>query len=265
MNDLGIFPFGNPVKKVEQKDRIPKKVFVLGVHSSAINVRWITHDEKTFVMALAIDNEPDIYWRGSPAYINRIINRLNFPEELGSLTPAHKDLNGAEGRALDYNLLEPLGLERKHTWLSNLIPFAIANKSQRKAIRKYTFFKDKFKLPTPTIKPDVIKSKLIDRKRIEEIAEEIKESKAELLITLGDLPLHHFVKYFDKSMSSLSSFEKYGKLHDVKITDKQMLLLPVVHPRQAGRKGKYSQRWYGYHDYWVENKAKEVLKDFEQI
>jgi len=262
MNDLGIFPFGNPVKKVEQKERISRRVFVLGVHSSAINVRWITHDEKTFVMALAIDNEPDIYWRGSPAFINRIIRRLNFPEELGTLIPAHKDLNGAEGRALDYNLLGPLGLERTDTWLCNLIPFAIANKSQRKAIRKYMFHKDRFKLPVPTIKPDVIKSKLIDRNRIEEIAEEIIESKAELIITLGDLPLHHFVKHFDKSKNSLSAFEKYGKLQDVKIADKDMLLLPVVHPRQAGRKGKYSKRWYGFHDYWVENKASEVLKDF---
>ena len=262
MNDLGIFPFGNSVKKVEQKDRTPKKVFVLGVHSSAINVRWITTEEKTFVMALAVENEPDIYWRGSPAYINRIIRHLNFPEELGTLIPAHKDLNGAEGRALDYNLLGPLGLERKNTWLSNLIPFAIANKSQRKAIRKYMIYKDKFKLPTPTINPDVIKSKLIDRNRITDIAEEIKESKAELLITLGDLPLHHFVKHFEKTMNSLSSFEKYGKIHEVNIAGKDMLLLPVVHPRQAGRKGKYSKRWYGFHEYWVANKAESVLKDF---
>jgi hypothetical protein len=261
MNNLGIFPFGNTVRRVEQKDRTPKKVFVLGNYSNALNVRWITPEGKTYVMALAIDNEPDIFWRGSPVYINRIISRLDFPEELGELIPAHKDLNGAPGRALDYNLLEPLKLERAQTWLCNLIPFALANKSQRKSIRKYMIHKEKYNLPAAHLKPDVIKSKLIHRERIDELVEEIKESKAELLITLGDLPLHHFVKYFNKNMNTLSSFEEYGLIHNIKIADKEMLLLPVVHPRQAGRKGKYSKRWYGFHDYWLENKAGELLID----
>lgn len=261
MNDLGIFPFGNRIRKIEQKDRTPKKFFVLGVYSNAVNARWMTREGKTFVMALAIDNEPDIFWRGSPVYVNRLISRLTVPHELGELMPAHKDLNGAPGRALDYNLLEPLGLTRPQTWLCYLIPFALANKSQRKSIRKYMGFKERFNLPSAIVKPDVIKSKLIHQNRIDEIVEEIKESKAEILITLGDLPLHHFVKQFHKNMGSLSAFEKYGKLHEIKIGDKDMLLLPVVHPRQAGRKGKYTKRWYGFHDYWLENKAENILKD----
>lgn len=261
MNDLGIFPFGRPVKKVEQNDRTPKKFFVLGVYSNAVNARWVTAMGKTFVMALAIENEPDIFWRGSPVYVNRLISRLNVPRELGELIAAHKDLNGAVGRALDYNLLEPLGLTRTQIWASYLIPFALANKSQRKSIRKYMGYKDRFKLPAAEVKPDVIKSKLINKKRIEELVEEIKESKAEVLITLGDLPLHHFVKQFHRNMGSLSSFDKYGQLHEIKIEDKNMILLPVVHPRQAGRKGKYSQRWYDFHDYWLENNAADILKD----
>jgi hypothetical protein len=62
-------------------------------------------------------------------------------------------------------------------------------------------------------------------------------------------------------MNTLSSFEEYGLIHNIKIADKEMLLLPVVHPRQAGRKGKYTKRWYGFHDYWLENKAGELLAD----
>lgn len=46
MNELGTFPFGNPIRKVEQKDRTPKKVFVLGTYSNAVNVRWFASDEK---------------------------------------------------------------------------------------------------------------------------------------------------------------------------------------------------------------------------
>ena len=35
------FPFGMPLKKVEQKDNSPKQVFVLGVFASAVHAKWI--------------------------------------------------------------------------------------------------------------------------------------------------------------------------------------------------------------------------------
>ena len=262
MSEYGTFPFGIPVEPVVQKDRTPKKIFVLGVYSSAVNARWLTPEGKTYMMAVAIANEPEIYWRGSPVYVDKIISSLNVPEEIGSLVPAHKNLNGASGRALDYNLLNPLGLNRTQTWLCDMIPYALANKSQRKAIRRYKNFANQYNLPIPGLIPDTIKSKLINRQRIEEIATEIKESKAELLITLGDLPLHHFLRHFNEEVKSLSSFEKYGQIQNIKVDDKEMLLLPVVHPRQAGKKGKYSKRWYGMHNWWVINEADGLLKDF---
>lgn len=36
MDNKYTFPFSSPLKKVEQTDRIPKKVFVLGVYVSAV-------------------------------------------------------------------------------------------------------------------------------------------------------------------------------------------------------------------------------------
>ena len=261
MSDLGTFPFGIPVEKVEQRDRTPKKVFVLGVYSNPVNARWLFPDGKTFIMAVAIANEPEIYWRGNPQYVNKILSGIMVPPEMGSLVAAHKNLNGAAGRALDYNLLNPLGLKRSQTWLCDLIPYALANKSQRKALRKYFGYMEKYDLPETRLKPDTIKSKLINKQRVEEIAQEIKESRADLLITLGDLPLHHFVRHYNENIKSLSSFEKYGQIEDVTIEGKKMMLLPVVYPRQAGKKGKYSKRWYGIHNWWVNNEAAELLKD----
>jgi len=261
MSDLGTFPFGIPVEKVEQRDRSPKKVFVLGVYSNPVNARWLFPDGKTFIMAVAIANEPEIYWRGNPQYVSKVLSGLKMPPEMGSLVAAHKTLNGAAGRALDYNLLNPLGLHRSQTWLCDLIPHALANKSQRKALRKYFSYMEKYKLPAPNLKPDTIKSKLITKNRIEEIAKEIIESKADLLITLGDLPLHHFVRHFNENIKSLSSFSKYGQIEDITISGKKMMLLPVVYPRQAGKKGKYSQRWYGIHTWWLHNEAEDLLKE----
>jgi len=41
---IGIFPFGEEVHKVEQKDRSPKQVFILGVYASAVHARWLDND-----------------------------------------------------------------------------------------------------------------------------------------------------------------------------------------------------------------------------
>jgi hypothetical protein len=49
MTAIGIFPFGQPVLPVVQRDRTSKKVFVLGVYASAVHARWIGRDGKNLV------------------------------------------------------------------------------------------------------------------------------------------------------------------------------------------------------------------------
>ena len=53
-----IFPFGSVLKKVEQQDKSPKKVFVLGVYASAVHAKWIGADGTVNVQALAVASEP---------------------------------------------------------------------------------------------------------------------------------------------------------------------------------------------------------------
>ena len=91
------FPFGQPVKPVIQKDRSPKKVFVLGVYASAVHAKWVGADNKTKIMALAVASEPYIFWRGDKA--EEIIANINIPPALGKLVPAAKNLNGPSGNA----------------------------------------------------------------------------------------------------------------------------------------------------------------------
>ena len=55
---IGKFPFGEEVRKVEQKDRSPKQVFILGVYASAVHARWVNVNGKTVVRALAVASEP---------------------------------------------------------------------------------------------------------------------------------------------------------------------------------------------------------------
>ena len=52
------FPFGQPLHEVQQTDRRPKKVFVLGVYASAVHARWIGPEGRDVVKALAVASEP---------------------------------------------------------------------------------------------------------------------------------------------------------------------------------------------------------------
>jgi hypothetical protein len=58
---------------------------------------------------------------------------------------------------------------------------------------------------------------------------------------------------------SLKSFgetaETYGKLHDIEIDGKPLKLLPLVHPRQAGRLGAHSAKWASLHETWMNQSA----------
>ena len=85
MTDTGYrFPFGESVTLVEQADRSPKRVFVLGVYASAVHARWTGPDGAQRVGALAVASEPEIFWRGDGA--GGIIERIPVPPEAGRLT-----------------------------------------------------------------------------------------------------------------------------------------------------------------------------------
>ena|GEM_PF-5112732 len=58
------FPFGQPVRCLVQRDRTPKKVFILGVYASAVHARWVDPSGRQLVLALAVASEPYIFWRG---------------------------------------------------------------------------------------------------------------------------------------------------------------------------------------------------------
>ncbi len=131
INDF-TFPFGQPLRRVEQQDRAPKRVFVLGVYASAVHARWIDVDGTTTVRALAVASEPYIFWRGENA--DTIVNQIEIPASLGTLVAATQQLNGPSGRALDTHFLKPLGIGRGEAWLCDLVPHACLNPRQRRAI-----------------------------------------------------------------------------------------------------------------------------------
>lgn len=257
----GFFPFGEPVTIVEQADRAPKRVFVLGVYASAVHARWLDKDGKQVVAALAVASEPEIFWRGEGAA--DIIGRIEVPADVGRLEPAATNLNGPSGRALDELYLAPLGVTREQAWLCDLVPWSGRNPGQAKAIaRAYDPLVESHGLPPATFEPPP--AEFADDQRRAEILAELVESDAEVLVLLGDQPIRWFLAAFEPRWSKLSDFgtgmENYGLLHDVDLDGHCVKILRVAHPRQAGALGAHSGDWRAAHERWVNEVAPGLFR-----
>lgn len=252
------FPFGQPLTIVEQEERNPKKVFVLGVYASAVHARWKGVDGKIKINALAVASEPCIFWKGDGG--QEIINKISIPEELGILEPALPMYNGPSGVTLDEQFLKPLGLSRQEAWLCDLLPYSRINPNQRKALDKhYEHEVNKYNLPKCTI-PNFTQTELKQQhNRHIEILKEVEESQCNTIILLGDLPIKHWLSHFSKHRK-LSDFGEtsndYGNFHKIKINEQNYSILPLVHPRQAGNLGKSSKKWNELHNQWVSKQSK---------
>ena len=116
-----VYPFGSPLKKVEQQDKSPKKVFVLGVSANAVLANWIDVDGKIIVNALPVASEPSIFWTGENA--EQIINELQISPELGKLIPAEEKFNGLSNKLVEDQYLRLLGYKREDAWFFNFLPY----------------------------------------------------------------------------------------------------------------------------------------------
>ena len=260
MGLIGKFPFGQKVYKVEQSERSPKEVFVLGVYASAVHARWINLVGKNIVNALAVASEPYIFWRGENS--ESIIQQIPIPRELGNLVPARQDFNGPSGLALDNLILDPLKLDRQQVWLCDLVPHSCVNPSQKKANeRAYLPLISKYDLSEPSVPP--VPKQLTDEIRRKEIMKELIESEAQVLVLLGDKPIQWFLSYFEERWKRLADFGRdplfYGQLHQTNIGGIELVILPLAHPRQIARLGRSSEIWYEAHKSWIKHSARHIL------
>ena len=248
------FPFGEELKPLKQQDRTPKKVFVLGVYASAVHACWKKPGQKRPVCtALAVASEPRIFWDGNLEEAKEIIGRINIPKELGTLEPADSKFNGPSAKVLDEQILAPLGFTRKDAWLCDLLPETRLNKGQIDAIeREYLPIMEEHGLNKVTIPKRP--SNFCDKERCKEIIAELEESKADMLVLLGDIPIKQFLnKVADVDYKSLKDYKErydYGFITEAVINGKTYKILPIAHPRQIGALGSHSSDWYRLHQEW---------------
>ena len=179
--------------------------------------------------------------------------------------PAEDRFNGPSGRSVDKNFLEPLGLTREDAWLCDLVPHSCMNDAQAGAIsRCYAPLVERLGLPA--VDWPVRPSKCTDAARRKEIAAELRESAAELVVTLGDEPLKWFAAKVLGGPSSLGAYGRdartYGVVHDAEFEGCRLGLLPLVHPRQADGLGDHRQCWNRLHQTWLRQGAPAVRSRF---
>lgn len=248
MEDLGKFQFNEPVKKVEQLDRTPKRIFILGVYASAVHANWVSPKGKTLVRALAVASEPDIFWRGENA--DSIISEIKLPVRIDNLISAGEKFNGPSGRALDNEYLTPLGIHRNECWLCDLIPYSMMNLSQLNAIKRNIDFLNQLNIPFPTLREASLENRRISNERIKELQRDIKLSQAEYLITLGNEPITNFISMFCPEINALDRGQKYGFPIEIDLAGIKIKLIRLVHPRQAARLGIHDNEWAEIHQAW---------------
>jgi hypothetical protein len=244
------FPFGEPVRRVEQEDRRPKRLFVLGVYASAVHARWKDPKGKTVIAALAVASEPYIFWRGDKA--DEKISEIRIPAELGCLEPASSKLNGPSGKALDECILTPLGhATRDEVWCCDLVPHSCLNPKQASAVKQHYLPRmQKYALPVPSLPP--VPTELASEERRAEIAAELALSKAERVVLLGDEPIRWFTSHYDDQWKRLADFgEGYGREHEMKIEGRPYAVIPFAHPRQIAGLGSHSPKWQSRHEKWM--------------
>jgi len=251
------YPFGETVRRLVQQDRTPKHVFVLGVYASAVHARWKKGNE-IICQALAVASEPRIFWDGNPDEAREIISKIHLPSELGSLEPAGSHLNGPSAKVLDEHILAPLGYTRKEAWLCDLLPETRLNNSQVRVLKtKYEPRIQQYGLNPVTIpkRPTVF----CDLNRCKEILAELKESRANLLVLLGDIPIRQFLNRITQvnytSLQEYVNLYGYGNPSKAIINGNSINVLPIAHPRQIGALGAHSEKWSQAHLEW-ENKSK---------
>lgn len=258
------FPFGQPIRPVAQTDRSRKRVFVLGVYASAVHAHWKDDQGRTLVRALAVASEPCIFWTGEGAA--DIIRAITFDPAAGSLESAGDLLNGPSGRTLDQRFLAPIGLTRSDAWLCDLLPESRLNQRQIDALQRasYDGWVEKGVLPRVDYQAAAVPPDFLGSHRPEVIQAEIAAAEPEILVTLGDQPLKDLVgPLAGLGPRTLRSFGAdpgtYGRLHPITLGGRRMMLLPLVHPRQAGALGRSTPEWRVAHDTWAEQTAPALL------
>lgn len=251
------FPFGQPVLPCRLVTTEPRPLFVLGAYPSALHISWSPPHSYKPVKAIAVDNEPWIFWDGRKELdiMKTWTETVQFDLSWGHIEPA-KRLNGSSGIWVDEYVLSPLKISRHEAWLTDCLDTYRCSKGLAARLKDtYMRMAPEFGLPAYNLLPhpdeNAIVSEALAHLR-DRLIQELEAAHPELVVTLGNAALRVFrelaLEIPPEAPGKLSLLPGlYGRRIKTKLSTGCFIdWLPLAHPAAP-------QHYQQAHKIWVKS------------
>lgn len=247
------FPFGRPATRRPPREPAgPAELAVLGVYPSALHVRWALPDGSATVGALAVDDEPTVFWNGADAAgrIGSWKDAVGWSDAWGSVGAAGG--NGSSGRHVVTHVLDPLGVAPAATLFTDCLPTYFVKGgagSQAERIQTvYQPFAERAGLPPAQLPPRPPPQELVRRAVVEErstLLGQLGGSQAPRIVTLGQEAADVLAAITGAEPFVLTTGGEYGRSRSVVFGGSRREWIPLTHP------GNRTPAWAARHAEWV--------------
>jgi uracil-DNA glycosylase len=253
MTDLGRFPFGAPVRPCGDRQPSPSDAFVLGAYPSAVHVRWAPPPSTRLrpIAALAVDNEPTVFWDGGDAEDRVEAWRDQyFDPAWGEVSTAR--LNGPSGSWLRSNILEPLtDAGAANQFVTDcLTTYRLSTGAATRLDDTYEALATKSSdLPSADLQPHPSESQIV-REALETQAErlryQIEAARPHVIVTLGNAAARVVASLAGAAGPGKLVEDGYGRPSTVSISGVELSWIALVHPATPAV-------WQERHQAWLAN------------
>lgn len=247
------FPFGRD--STRRPPRAPDgraALAVLGVYPSALHVRWTLPDGSETVGALAVDDEPTVFWDGSGAagLIEIWQDAVGWKDSWGSVGAAGG--NGSSGVRVVEHVLRPLGVDRSEVLFTDCLPTYFVKDgagSQGQRIRTvYEPFAAAAGCPPAALplrpKPsELVRLAVENEGRV--LLDQLTGSSAPRIVTLGQEAADVLAAITGMDRVRLDRGPGYGRTVPIELGGSRREWLPLTHP------GNRHSAWAQRHAEWM--------------
>ena len=248
------FPFGLPAtRRPPRRPAGSAALFVLGVHPSALHIRWQRPDGMV-AGALAVADEPEVFWDGADAgkRVSHWKDSVGWQPGWGTVNPAGG--NGSSGRHIAKHVLEPLGVSADAVHFTDCLPTYFVKSgriSQAQVLAEvYGPFAAAQDLPVADLPPRPSASQLVSRAVEEEGAnlhEQLCEADAPAIVTLGQEAADVLAVLTRADRVVLTPDDTYGRERVITVDGRKLGWTALIHPGNRG------EVWQRSHARWVRN------------
>lgn len=255
MTDLGTFPFGAPVQPCGDRQPDSCDAFVLGAYPSAIHVRWVPPRSSGLrpIAALAVDNEPLVFWDGSDA-AERVRTWQNqyFDPAWGEVSTAR--LNGPSGAWLRSKILDPLtAAGAAHHFVTDcLTTYRLSTDAAARLTDTYEPMAKKTPgLRSADLRPHPSEAQIVrealesERERLDR---QIAAARPKVIVTLGNAASRVISSLAGAAGSGKLTPDGYGTPSIVTVAGIEVSWIALVHPATP-------QVWQDRHQEWLSSQG----------